>query len=292
MSDARIEARGSHLGQLFRQSNVTAIGTQFAKISVRDSKILANNQTLDLLVFGGRVAASFKNVEFASGLGIVRFHPTTTLSGSPTNGGNGGVNIENCTGVSFVKATSTPYNNGAYDRSLTVFVNQENGLPKQGGTFNSDDDGFFFLNSPSGGIFSRGYGVAPKKASVVFGNDSEVQGFGDVKAIVPANSYLMKFFAFKQPVRRPDGIVYTLYIVKDKSSWASSTFDYTTDGIEVASIDTSGLAGYFEAEVRIPSTVLGNGAVSGREAWQEGRIFMRKTGTPATMIGFVGVEFL
>jgi len=292
--NCRIEARSVHKGQLFNQNTSwSGIGSAFVKISMRDTQIQCNNQTIDLLKYGGRLNATFDNLDVLSGTLNIRLFPTDGFTSSSTVGSLSSVHVENSPNVFYEQETSSPY--GTYDVKATGEVNIKDSHHSSGGTMLKAADNFrSIVTNSEVNVIPRALGISATPKRMIFNEESLTAGFKNIEAILPKFARPIKLFIYKQPQKFTNPIAYKLYLVKDNADWAvPGTFAVGTDAVAVADTgSTVNKAGYFEINVELVNDIFGNRLQAGFESWLEGRIFFEHSGSAENFIGFVGVEYL
>ncbi len=298
MNNPRIEARSTHAGVLFEQLDTTLIGGQFMSVNVNGGQINGFTQTLDLLQYGGRCTARFNGVDTFNGTFIVRQYPTSSLTATSASIGSlCKVDVDNCPNVYFEKATSSAY--GTYAAQHTGPVSIRNTNFSTGGAVEDDGDGFLQLRT-QGPVTHFGFSwqSAPNQQRLIYNDDDITAGLfaaadpAGLSLVVPKYARCLKLFAYKHPQRFASAHLLKFYYVKDNADWVDSgTFALATDAKLAATISsTVNSAGYFEQPIVLVDNSFGTELRAGFASWTEGKIYIERSGSTATWVGYVGVE--
>ncbi|HFX6509952.1 TPA: hypothetical protein ACIFEE_000468 [Acinetobacter baumannii] len=288
----KAELRSGHNGVVINEEpgSTSSISLQ---LRLADIDFTMNSQDLDLLRFGGRVNADFRDLNTVSGTGklTIREYPTLGRSANTNTGSQGSIDVYRCGRVYYEKETTSPY--GTYNADYTARVSfHDQCTSSTNQSFSIDADGWMSLNN-GGDIQQLGFrfGSASPFGKLVVNSDANGLPL-DWKIYMPKYGRPFKLFLFKHPSTFASNMGYELYLAKNKASWADpANFNYVTDAFLVAAIpDTTNKAGYFEVNIQLTNNSLGAFLQSGMGSWTEGRMFLRKIGA-SNMVGFVGVEY-
>lgn len=296
----RFEARTGHIGtfiDMLKDANSAYNVTISLALDFDKCNFLLFNQTIR---FNRTMRANITVSECNVLTGGFQVYDTPTAGINSTDGGGSTscINISKSGGFSFVAETSSVY--GTYNKNYSSIVNIQNNMTASSNSvFSTDSLGFYVPNTGISSYNNLGYRLNVINNKIIFNNNYASSGFKDVKMTIPYNARPLTAICYKHPTSSLWAITYNVYIVKDNSYWVNpAAFDYTTDAILAATLDTTGKAGYFTAPIQITSTAMGSTLQAGITegvttwTWNEGRMYFRHSGSTSNFGGFVGVEYI
>ena len=296
MQGVRIEARSAHNGVCLNEMVHAVTGSLALDITLRDLEVIAFNQNIDLLRYGGRLDFKIDNVNTVQGTGslTIRQYPTVGRTSNSTTASQGTGKIDS-SDIDIVVETTSPY--GTWNANFTGLIMRDGcASSSTNSSMVTDAQGFSGLAS-KGNAQQMGMqlndSIMPKM--LVWNNDTPGNTVsGDLKLLVPKGGRPIELVVFKQPQAVTGDSGWELYVVKDNANWANpASFSLGTDATLVATTGvTTNKSGFFRVPVVLTvSGFTGPELRSGKTGWLEGRIYFKKTGATA-FPGWFGISYL
>lgn len=289
VQNCRIGMREGHQGNLIYQDSATNLQQNYQKNYINMNNVTINkndsgqNQTLNLINYIGRIFVNINALNLVKGeMNVV----ANSLQGVSNNTfkTESVVNLTNINGhINYVYGDRTS-GNESYTGNFNFqgITNNYDNTPSDGfrdySSIASQSKYGYNLNN------AQEHFLACIQEKPEYANDNN--GF-----ILPKGMFLTKLCFFKQGTRRTQDLTVNLYMVKDKSNWAGSTFDLSTDGVLIASLtDNQNKTGYFETNISY-SENYGNDVRTGKiSGFEEGRYYIQTT--PNNVSGVIGIKYI